>query len=183
MKAFTSPQSLAKAEAAWAAAQRLQQFGYAEISRDVSASTELATHIVRGWERDGKIRLISAVRRGGAARKVYEVVPDQEIKPAPVMGDGFDQMWTCMRKLSSFTAVDLSAHCAAAVAVEDARTYCRTLLAGGYLRVVQKAVPNRREAIYRLVNATGVKAPRARRVVCIVDANLGRITPLAEAGA
>ena len=48
MKAFTSPQSLAKAEAAWAAAQRLQQFGYAEISRDVSASIELATHIEIG---------------------------------------------------------------------------------------------------------------------------------------
>ena len=51
MKAFTSQGSLAKAEAAWAAAQRLKQFGYAEISRDISASTELATHIVRGWER------------------------------------------------------------------------------------------------------------------------------------
>ena len=65
---------------------------------------------------------------------------------------------------------------------EDARAYCRTLLEAGYLRVVQQAIPGKREAIYRLKNATGPKAPRKRRITCIIDPNLSTITPLTEGG-
>ena len=172
-----------KADAAWTAAVRLQQFGYGEICRDVSISPRIAAEFTKSWEQDGKIRLVKATPLQPSGRKLFEVVPVHELRILPDLGDGIDQMWTAMRKLVSFTGIDLSAYCAAPVPVEDARAYCRLLLAGGYLKVVQKAVPNRREAIYRLINVTGVVAPRERRVRCIVDANLGRTLPLSEGGA
>ena len=172
-----------KSDAAWTAAVRLQQFGYGEICRDVSISPRAAAEFVKSWEQDGKIRAIEATPLRPSARKMFEVVPVHELRVVPDLGDGIDQMWTAMRKLVSFTGIDLSAYCAAPVPVEEARAYCRLLLAGGYLKVIQKAVPNRREAIYRLTNVTGVVAPRERRVRCIVDANLGRILPLSEGGA
>lgn len=180
MKAYTSPASLARADAAWSLANRLQQFGYAEIATGISANIEFATHFVRLWEKDGKVR---AITKGGNGRerKIYEVIP-QDQSPAPVIGDAYEQMWTVMRKFGSVSPVDLVAHCSVDVPLEDARAYCRTLLEAGYLRVVQQAIPGKREAIYRLKNATGPKAPRKRRITCIIDPNLHTVIPLTEAG-
>lgn len=177
---FNGPISVAKREAAWPVALRLQQFGYAEISDAVTASIPLATNIVRGWEAAGQVRLISGIRTGGAGRKIYEVVPEHEIRLAPVQGDAFEQMWTAMRKLTGFSPIDLVVHSAAPISLEDAGAYCRLLLTTGYLRVTQKAKPPHKPAIYRLVNKTGVLAPRHRRVSCIIDPNRGTVLPIAE---
>ena len=181
MKGFPGLQAKDKALAAWPAALRLQQFGYGEISREVSVSIKVATAIVRAWENDGKVRAISDVRRG-PGRKIFEVIAEQETRPAPDLRDGVDHMWLGMRKFKVFSPLDLAAHAALPITPDEARAYCRLLLVGGYLKVKQTAVPNLREAIYRLVNETGVGAPRERRVRCIVDPNLGRTTPLAEVG-
>lgn len=178
--AYTGPISTAKREAAWSVALRLQQFGYGEISDAVTATIKLATNIVRGWEAEGKVRLISGIRNGGAGRKIYEVVPEHEIKLVPVRGDAYEQMWTTMRKLNGFSPADLVSHCAVPVSDLDAAAYCRLLLATGYLRVTQKAKPPHKPAIYRLVNKTGVLAPRHRRVSCIIDPNSGTVLPIAE---
>lgn len=179
MKPLTRQSSQARAEAAWALAERLQQFGYAEICIGLSASQKFVTQIVKGWEHEGKIRPITKPING-RERKIYEVIPEAELKPAPIVGDSVDQMWTVMRKFGSFSPLDLVAHCAVAVPVEDARSYCRTLLGARYLRVVQKAVPGKKEAIYRLFNATGPRAPRKRRITCIVDDNNGTVLPMEE---
>jgi hypothetical protein len=175
MKTYVSEASKEKAAAAWVVAQRLQQFGYKEIGSEMTISIAHATHIVRGWEAEGKIRLIDET-----SRKIYELVPAHEIRILPVPGDGFEQMWTAMRKLARFSPTDLSAHCATPVTVKEAASYCRLLMDAGYLRVISKAVPNRKEAIYRLFTQTGVKAPRERRIRCIVDPNTGVIKPLVE---
>jgi hypothetical protein len=175
-RSYTSAASKAKAEAAWATAQRLQQFGYGEFCRELSIPMEFATHIVRGWEAAGKVRVIAA--HVGTARKVYEVVPEHEMRFVAVPGDAYEQMWTAMRKLSAFSPVDIAAHCATAVTVEEARAYCRLLMAAGYMRVMGKAVPGKKEATYRLCKVTGVKAPREKRVRCLIDENLGTIAPV-----
>ena len=176
---YQSPNSLAKAAAAWTAAQRLQQFCYANISFEVSTSLPHATHIVKGWETAGKVRRIATA--AGKRNKVhFEVVPQDEIRVLPVIGDAYEQMWTTMRKLRGFSPVDLKATCAAGVSLDEAAAYCRHLLTAGYLRVSQKAVPPSKPAIYRLAHETGVKAPRLRRVACIIDPNLGTIQPLSE---
>jgi hypothetical protein len=178
---YKSAAGLAKVEAAWATAVRLQQFGYAEIASAISVEIKRAIQIVGVWEDEGLIRVIRGNNRG-RPRKIFEVLPEQEQRPAPVIGDCYDQMWTVLRKFGSVSPVDLIAHCSVEVSIEDARSYCRKLLEAGYLRVVQQAVPGKKEAIYRLKNATGPKAPRKRRVTCVIDANLNTVTPLSEAG-
>ena len=178
---LTSARSIAKAEAAWSAAQRLQQFGYCQISSEISCSMTMATHIVRTWLREGRVRVVH-LGVSGAARKMFEVLPDHELRALPAIGDSTDQMWTAMRKLVAFTPTDIAAHCAVVVLVDEAQAYCRLLLAGGYMRVLQKAVPGRKEAIYRLFNVTGIMAPREKRVRCIIDDNLGTVRPMLGAG-
>lgn len=178
---YKSAAGLAILDAAWASAIRLQQFGYAEIASTVSIEIKRVMQIVLAWEAEGKVRLIRGSNRG-RPRKIFEVVPEGEVKAGPMIGDAVDQMWLTMRKFKSFGPVDLAAHCSVSVPIEDARTYCRTLLAAGYLRVVQKAVPGQKEAIYRLIRETGAKAPRKRRVTCILDDNLGTVVPMSEDG-
>jgi hypothetical protein len=178
---YTSPESQAKAEAAWLAALRLQQFVYANISYEVSTTVAHATHIVKGWEAAGKVRRIATPQYGRASKITFEVIPEGEIRVLPAPGDAYDQMWTSMRKIGGFSPVDLASMCSVPVTVEEAAAYCRMLLTAGYLKVVQKAAPPNRPAIYRLINATGVRAPRVRRVACIVDPNRGTTLPLSEA--
>ena len=177
---YNSPESLAKAEAAWTVALRLQQFVYANISFEVSISLPHATHIIQGWLKAGKVRQIAPPAGRRASKLNFEVVPEGEIRPTPVIGDVYEQMWTTIRKTRGFTPADLKATCALPITQEAAAAYCRFLLNAGYLRVVQKAMPPSKPAIYRLINETGIKAPRARRLVCVVDPNLGTATALSE---
>lgn len=176
---YTSVDAQAKADAAWLVAVRLQQFTYTAISYEVSTSVPHATHIVRGWEAGGLVRRIATPKHGKASKITFEVVPDGEIT-SPVIGDAYEQMWTMMRKTGGFSPVDLVSVCTAAISVEDAASYCRFLLSAGYLKVVQKALPPNKPAIYRLINKTGIYAPRLRRLACVVDANLGTAIPLSE---
>lgn len=177
---YKSASGLAIIDAAWTAAVRLQQFGYAEIASEVSVDVKRAMQIIRVWVSEGRLRVI----RGGVngrPRKIFEVIPADEIRVVPVPGDAYDQMWTFMRKTGGFSPVDLVAMCSVPVTIEEAAAYCRVLLTAGYLKVVQKAAPPNRAAIYRLINATGIKPPRLRRIACIVDPNLGTTLPMSEA--
>lgn len=176
---YSGPDEQAKADAAWRAAVRLQQFCYANISFEVTISLPFATHLVKGWEDAGKVRRV-ATEKGRRNKLHFEVVPDGEIRIAPVVGDIYEQMWTSMRKMTGFSPADLVATCSLPLTVEEAASYCRLLLTGRYLKVVQKAVPPHKAAIYRLINITGVRAPRARRLLCIVDANMGTSAPVSE---
>jgi hypothetical protein len=177
---YRSEASHAKADAAWLAALRLQQFVYANISYEVQISVAHATHIVKAWEAAGKVRRISCPARGRANKITFEVIPAAEIRVTPTPGDAYEQMWTFMRKTGGFSPVDLVAMCSVPVTQEEAASYCRMLLTAGYLKVVQKAAPPHRPAIYRLINATGIRPPRARRIACVVDPNLGTTLPLSE---
>ncbi|MDB5658344.1 MAG: hypothetical protein JWS10_959 [Cypionkella sp.] len=179
---YTSADALAKAEAAWTVALRLQQFVFANISFEVSTTIPHAMHIVKGWEAEGKVRRISPPKGRRASKLNFEVIPEGEIRIAPVVGDAYEQMWTIMRKSRGFSPPDLLSMCSVPLTLEEAGSYCRLLLTADYLRVVQKAIPPTKPAIYRLINATGIKAPRGRRLQCIVDPNLGTATPLAEVG-
>lgn len=178
---YKSAHGLAILDAAWTTALRLQQFGYAEIGSEVQVDVKRAAQIVLAWEAEGRIRCIRG-GKSGRPRKIFEIVPQGELKGKPITGDAIDQMWTTMRKFPSFSPVDLAAHCAVEVTVEEARSYCRALLAASYLRVIKKAIPGAKEAVYRLVNATGPTAPRKKRVICIIDDNLGTTIPLTEDG-
>ena len=175
-----SPAAQAKKAVAWAEAKRLGQYTYAHLAVAASVQDRWVAIWSREWEAEGKVRCVAGMG-GGNTRKCFEVLPEAETAQ-PMCGDATEQMWTVMRKSpQGFTPTDLVAQIAVEATIEEARAYCHTLLAAKYLRCVSKAVPKRREAIYRLVAATGVKAPRVKRLRCIIDANSGRITPMIEA--
>lgn len=166
----------ALADAAWAVAERLGKFGYAEISAELGISMKRAARIVRSWRAAGACDLIQS---GPKNRNVFQVVPEAKRLPnARRRGSAPQNIWNAMRGLRAFTPTDLAAHARTddvVVTSESARSYCQALLRAGYLKVERKAVPGRREAIYRLIRNTGPKPPRERRVRAVVDDNLGEI--------
>lgn len=168
----TRDQQTAVAEAAWAAALGLPQFGYAEIAVAMKISHDQATCIVRGWAGEG--RLI-AVQAGNGLRNLWSADPAFAPKPARVSRSPELNMWTAMRQLKSFTPRGLLASGATTeeteVTLEMAQAYCRSLLAAGYLAVARKAVPGKTEAIYRLTRNTGPRPPREKRVRAMIDDN------------
>lgn len=174
-----TPEAEAKKAVAWAEATRRGQFCLGDLAVAAGVSDRWISHWARGWEADGKVRLIA----GSAASRTrlrFEVVPDREIA-TPMSGDAIEQMWTVIRKSpQGFTPTDLLAQIAIGATLEDARAYCHSLLTAGYLRCVSKAVPKTREAVYRLIRPTGVKAPRVKRLRCMIDLNSGQIIPMVE---
>jgi hypothetical protein len=163
--------------AAWTVALRLNQFGFDEIAAETGASIPLATKVVKHWVTLGRARLVVAARTGAGNRNLYEAIPEDDLA-IPAVGDAYDQMWTVMRRFRAFSPTDLVAHCAVAIDIKVATGYCRTLLAGGYLRVTQKAKPPHKQATYQLTKQTGPRAPRTRNILCLIDANTGSTLPL-----
>lgn len=85
-------------------------------------------------------------------------------------------LWRSMRMLKQFSARDLAAHStttASEVTENHAKVYCSHLLAAGYLKVVQKAAPPKRAAIYRLIRDTGPVPPKTQRIHQVYDPNTG----------
>lgn len=89
-------------------------------------------------------------------------------------GAGIENMWRSMRGLGQFTALDIAIHSTNAhviVSEPTAKSYTSMLMRTGYLRVVQKAVPGKRPAIYRLIRNSGPKPPQVQRVKHVFDPN------------
>lgn len=171
----TKANFLAVSEAAWTAALRMEQFGYAEIATAVKISLEQATRIVRGWLKEGALDQMQEA--SGAHRLLWRCKEDfVRIEPLRQRTPE-ENMWTAMRRLPSFIPTDLAAHATTetvSVTPEEAGRYCRVLLDAGYLRVARRADPSLgREAIYRLVDVTGPRPPLPRRVRAVVDQNTG----------
>lgn len=162
------------ADAAWALAGRLGSFTYAEISAELHISMDRASEIVRGWEGEGAVLRTAG---GIGLRNRFQVVAEFR-RPQMVKGSVSLNLWTAMRGLRSFTPTDLASHSTTdevQVSVEAAQGYCQALLRAKYLRVERTAIPGKREAIYRLIQMTGPRPPRERRVKAVFDDNLGRI--------
>jgi hypothetical protein len=173
----SAAQRASVAEAAWAVALRLRTFGYAEISAELKIGLDWATTIIRAWVAEGAAFEVET----DGARKMFRADADF-VRLAGRTAE--DNMWTAMRKLRSFSPSTIAAHAtteAVAVTVDEAAAYCRVLLAAEYLGVTRRAAPNlKREAIYRLANETGPKAPLPARVRAIRDPNNGRIVVLGD---
>ncbi len=165
------------ADLAWDAALQRQTFSSHDIAADLKISLSWAETIVAAWLREG-----SAHEAGEAAgRRIYRV--DQDFVRLPGR-TAEDNMWTAMRKLRSFSPTTIAAHATAGaieVTPDTAATYCRALLAAGFLAVSRRAAPAmKREAVYALVTETGPKAPVPARVRAIRDPNTGRIIVLED---
>lgn len=172
-------------DAAWATACRLKEFNYNQLAAEASISIDLAMGCVKSWER---VRAVEFVGIGDKRRKIWRVLA--EVLPHRTRSDGSlirqatvqGNLWRSMRGLLSFSAVDLAAHSNTPdteVTVEAAREYCQMLVRAAYLRVERKALPGRREAIYRLIRNTGPRPPTERRVRAVYDGNLEKLVHVA----
>lgn len=149
----------------------------AMLAHGVSAGT--AQHYVRRWEQLGRIRF---VRRDERNRRYFLAAEKPLPGAEPVSSEATPEgnMWRAMRRLGQFSGLDVAAHSNVGeieVTADKARSYCRQLLGSGHLRVVETAIPGRREAVYKLIEDTGPRPPRPARVTGMLDPNTGMFVP------
>ncbi|UXU74334.1 MULTISPECIES: hypothetical protein [unclassified Paracoccus (in: a-proteobacteria)] len=119
-------------------------------------------------------------------RSTYRILRDTGFHAPRLKADGTPvktggaglNLWRSMRMLKQFSARDLAAHSTTTevdTTENHAKVYCSHLLAAGYLKVVQKAAPPKRAAIYRLIRDTGPVPPKTQRVHQVYDPNTGEV--------
>ena len=169
----------------WNAALHLGTFTIAQITGEAGCEYHAVRATLREWETQGKVRCDRPRDRRGI--KGTPLVWTVTVAPTPAAEEGsgtpLERCWRAARGLREFSPAVLAMHAASAtvpVAEEDAASLCRTLLRAGYLRVLQKAVPKRQSAVYRLIRDTGPQVPVERRVVTVWDPNLCEYTHIAE---
>lgn len=168
---------------AWPAALARKTWTYDDLVADARLSYGQVQKLVARWEQAGAVRIVGVrpdrrTEYAIADATVFDQlvgVSDVTASPRPREQSDVGNMWTAMRGLATFSPVDLSAQASTEeveVTLPRARKYCRTLLEHGYLKVVRKAVPGKREPVYRLIRNTGPVAPREARVTILEDVNL-----------
>ncbi|SUZ34108.1 hypothetical protein ROE7235_03890 [Roseibaca ekhonensis] len=170
----------------WTAACELGEFTYADLAARAEVSLSTVQNVVKAWLRQERaVELDKGPKR--ALR--FRVVADGQV-PAELRADGRKRRaetaqgncWTAMRRLRSFTPTDIAAHASTdtcEVRRDFAQSYCQMLSRAGYLHVLKKALPGRREATYRLARNSGPLAPVERRVRAVYDPNESQITHVA----
>ena len=162
--------------AIWATARRLGRFGYKALSAEAGVGMRTVQTLVRAWE---KRRLVVADGEAGRGQRVFQVSETApEILPPDAIGTPRGNMWRAMQMMQAFSAADVAVHATTdtvTVSIEDASAWCQMLTRAGYLRVVRKAAPPVKAAVYRLVQNTGPRPPELRRVSVVVDGNTGRV--------
>jgi hypothetical protein len=164
------------AEAILDSARRLGLFTKASLAEASDAGYRRVVSWIKAAEADGRLRRVSVGPRARIGYALVEAPGELKTVAPSRVETPAGNMWTAMRGLVSFTAVDIAAHASTErvrVDAAAAAAYCRALLRAGYLRAVHKAVPGQRPAVYRLVRNTGPRPPRERRVTGVWDENTG----------
>lgn len=174
----------------WSSATHLNSFNSHELSAHCGVAVETCRGVIAAWKADGLVRSLG--KRPPKNRVTFELIDpvaraNKAMLRETILGTptAASNMWAAIRGLTTFNPRDLAAHATSGeinVTLEDATEYCRLLLRGGYLRVVEKARPPHRLATYRLVRNTGPKPPAERRVRAVWDGNLGSYTHFPEPG-
>jgi len=164
----------ARRDAALAQARALDAFTVEDLMRMAELPQPTARSYIKQWLEAGAVVMIrkdGRVRHYIAAEKRFD-----GITPPETGQTAEGNMWRAMRQLRQFSPLDVATLANAGgveVSIEKARTYCRRLLGAGYLRVLDRAVPGRREAFYQLIRNTGPKAPVPQRITVLHDPNTG----------
>ncbi|SUZ34105.1 hypothetical protein ROE7235_03887 [Roseibaca ekhonensis] len=172
------------AKLAWNIATRMEVFTYYDLSSELHIEARRVAVFVRDWQRAGAVEACG--KRGN--RRAFRVVDAR--RPALMRADGTairrespaGNMWRVARRLTVFTPSDVMSHAntpTCEVTLAAAQEFCQMLNRAGYLKVLQRAAPGRREAAYRLIRDTGPLPPRERRVRAVYDENLDEFTHLA----
>lgn len=172
--------TVAVEQAAWNAARRLGTFHYERLSAECSLPMKRTADLVQRWKR---AKLVEDIGKQGTKKQHFRVLRDIERLPITrraATAEG--NMWQAIRAMKNgFTPTDIAAHATTdevTAIPEAASAFCQMLVRAGYLRVTRKAVPGRREAIYRLIRDTGPLPPRERRVRVVWDENEQKIAYL-----
>jgi len=106
-------------------------------------------------------------------RDIGQEAPRVRADGTPVtQGNVTEQLWRGMSILKEFSYPDLIETASISIPVETAKSYCRMLLATGYLRVLRRADPSKAQvARYRLIRNNGPKPPQIQRVKQVYDPN------------
>ena len=174
---------------AWERMRDLPEFGTAELRQATGMTQRRAAEILRSWEARQLVHE-RGVRKGGGRVYAPGVRPAGEAEArAAIAGEGRADprrnMWRAMQLLGTFSPRELAAVSdmpEAPVSEASAQGYCQALLRGEYLRVIQKARPGHRPAIYLLARRTGPVPPVERRVAALWDPNLEQLTYVAGLG-
>lgn len=167
----------------WAEIRRLNIFTVKEIAQATDIHQKTVTDYVRRLEAGGYVDRhagFERTKRYVLRRDAGVHAPRVRKDGTPVtQGGGVQNMWRSMRMLGQFTPRDLVLHSTTdtvTVTEGTAKSYCSMLLKAGYLRVLQKAVPGKRQASYRFIRNTGPLPPRIQRVKQVYDPNLREVT-------
>ncbi|WP_107495299.1 hypothetical protein [Thalassobius sp. I31.1] len=166
----------------WLAIRRLKRFTVTDIVNETDINRKTVTDYVKRLTA-GKYLV---EQPDFESSKAYELIRDggvhaPRLRPdgAPVVqGTGNINMWRTIRMVKQFTPRDLALQSSTeevGVTEATARTYCTMLLKAKYLRVIQKAVPGKRQAIYRFVRDTGPLPPQIQRVKQVYDPNINEV--------
>lgn len=168
-------QTLKDQEAAlWQLAAEAGDFTYARLMGAPGATYDKVRAFVADWEERGLVKLKDVAKDKTLTFIVIDPAGPELVRDRIGPADIYDNMWVAMRILRDFTPTDLVANGSTEeieVTTSAASAYCRQLCGHGYLKVLRRANPGRREARYRLVRNTGRTAPRPRRVQGLFDAN------------
>lgn len=154
---------------AWSTARRLGEFTARQLAAEAGVSVDTVRRYLRRWT------LARRVTRQGEGKTLRYLANPEPPEAPPREQSPERNMWTAMRLIGAFGARDLALQATTdslGVSEDAAARYIRALLAAGYLRVVQQAVPGRRPAVYRLIRNTGPQPPRECRVTAVWDQNL-----------
>lgn len=165
-------------------APQMATFTYQSMSRAIRRRLQDVRAEIGRLEAEGLVECLP--ERGARKQKVFRLADRARSAAPPPLPDQtvVGNCWQIARRLKTFSPVDMAAHATTdrlAVSADEARDYCRLLLRGGYVRVAVKAIPGKREAVYRLVRDTGPLPPVERRVRAIVDQNDREYAHLPEA--
>lgn len=167
----------------WAEIRRLNIFTTRDIHENTDIHNKTITDYVKRLMAGGYIEEHASFEETGR----YVLVRDAGIHPPRIrpngqpvtQGKGTENMWRSMRMLGQFTPRDIMVHSTTdtvSVTEATAKSYCSMLLKAQYLRVVQKAVPGKRQATYKFVRNTGPLPPQIQRVKQVFDPNIREVT-------
>lgn len=150
--------------------------------RSYLKSLVLAKYVARIEPEADAVREEAAIKFKIIVDPVPHHAPRLNRNGEPVMqGSGVENMWRTMRMLTQFSPRDLAAHATTdivTVTETTAKSYCSTLLRVGYLKVVSKASPPKKQAVYRLIRNTGPNPPMIQRTKQVFDPNTKQAYPV-----
>lgn len=152
-------------------------FTAGEIAAAASANDKTARDYFKGLQAAGYLSQLPAVEglptRWTLIKDTGHEAPRVRADGSPVsQGAATEQLWRGMYMLKDFSFLDLVETASIPISPETAKSYCRMLLATGYLRVLTKADPVKgRVARYRLLRNNGPKPPQIQRVKQVYDPN------------